>query len=167
MTWEELYITYSDRVHRYIYILTGNNEVAEDLTHDTFIRVEKAIMRFRGDSQKYTWLISIARHVTYDYLKRRKRIRFIPLRTSFIDISYEMPDDIVQKGETTTTLYKAIKSLKLSYQEVLLLRKIEELSIEETATVLGWSISKVKSTTSRAMKALEKALKMEGGHHNV
>ncbi|MGG1833286.1 sigma factor-like helix-turn-helix DNA-binding protein [Cytobacillus firmus] len=69
------------------------------------------------------------------------------------------------KGEKVTLLYEAIRHLKLSYQEVLILRKIKEFSIKETAEILNWSENKVKITTSRALAALKKELQKRGEIH--
>ncbi|MDG5786069.1 RNA polymerase sigma factor [Evansella sp. AB-P1] len=161
MTWEELYITYSDRVHQYILLMVGNGEIAEDLTHDTFLKVKGTIHQFRGDSSYYTWVISIARHVVYDHWKKKKRIRFLPLKSSHPVIDNKTPEEIVEKGEAVHELYEGIKKLKITYQEVLILRKIEEFSVKETAQALSWSESKVKSTTMRALEALKVELQKD------
>jgi len=47
---EQLYIKYSDSVYNYIFLLVGNKEVSEDLTHDTFVKVKYSLNRFRGES---------------------------------------------------------------------------------------------------------------------
>ncbi|WP_336045984.1 RNA polymerase sigma factor [Solibacillus ferritrahens] len=59
MTWEELYLEYSDAIHNYILLLVGNHEVAEDLTHDTFVKVKYSLNHFRGESSKKTWLFPL------------------------------------------------------------------------------------------------------------
>lgn len=66
------------------------------------------------------------------------------------------------KGEKVTLLYEAIRRLKLSYQEVLILRKIKEFSIKETAEILNWTENKVKITTSRALAPLKKNCRKGG-----
>jgi RNA polymerase sigma-70 factor, ECF subfamily len=66
------------------------------------------------------------------------------------------------KTEGTKKLYEAIFNIKKDYQDVLFLRKINENSIKETAYILGWTETKVKSTTARAFAALKKEmLRME------
>ena len=152
--WEDLYVNYSDKVYKYILLMIGDEETAEDLTHDTFIKVKNSLNGFKGDSSYYTWIISIARNLVYDYWRRKKKIGFIPFSISHQPINKETPDSILQKNEEVLELYKAIKKLKIHYQEVLILRKIQELTLEETAAATGWSISKVKTTTHRAMSAL-------------
>ena len=70
-----------------------------------------------------------------------------------------LPNEIFEKGEELITLYKAITHLKLAYREVLILRKIEGLSIKETAMVLGCTEAKVKNNTTCAIQSLKKIMK--------
>ena len=158
MDWEELYLEYSDSIYNYIFLLLGNKEISEDLTHDTFVRVKFSLNRYRGESSYYTWIYSIARNVTYDYLRRKKIIQFVPFLTSDVRNHQPTPADFLNKKESVQELYFAIKKLKLTYQEVIILRYIHELSIEETAAVLSWSISKVKSKTHIAMRKLKEEM---------
>lgn len=159
---QQLYEEYSDKVYSYLLLLTGKKETAEDLTQETFLKVYKHIHQFNGNSQIFTWLVKIARNVAIDYLRRGNRLRFFALDKFPVQACEPSPVEIIVKGEKTTLLYNAIRSLKLSYQEVLILRKIKEFSIKETAMILGWSENKVKITTSRAMAALKKELKRRG-----
>lgn len=159
---QKVYEDYSDKVYGYLLLLTGKKEVAEDLTQETFLKVYKHMHQFKGDSLMFTWLVKIARNAAIDYLRRMNRLRFFSLEKYTIQASQLSPVEIIVKGEKTSQLYKAIQSLKLSYQEVLILRKIKEFSIRETAEILGWNENKVKITTSRAMAALKKELKRRG-----
>jgi len=142
--------------------LTGKKEVAEDLTQETFLKVYQNLHKFQGKSQIFTWLVKIARNAGLDYLRRRNKFRFFSMDKYPIRANQPSPVEIIVKGERASQLYKAIRSLKLSYQEVLLLRKIKEFSIKETAEILGWSENKVKISTSRAMAALRKELRRRG-----
>lgn len=161
MTWEALYMEYSDRIFRFILLMVGSEEVAEDLTHDTFVRVESALKNYRGNASHYTWLVSIARNVTYDYWRRKKKIRFYSMTKNNGFEAKEMPEELLVKEETVRELYIAINKLKLTYREVIILRKIQSLSIDETAEALGWSKSKVKSTLLRALEALKTELEIQ------
>lgn len=136
----------------------GNKEIAEDLTHDTFVRAKNSLPSFRGDATYFTWMISISRNVVYDYLRRKSKIRFIPFNMEHSNYIYETPEDILLQGEVVTEVFKAINKLKLNYKTIIILRKIQGLSVEESAAALGWSQSKVKSTTLRATEKLKQEL---------
>ena len=155
MDWEELYLHYSDAVHNYIFLIVGSQETAEDLTHDTFVKVKHSLERYKGDASYKTWLFKIARNSTYDFLRRKRLVQFVPFTTSDIEDHQLTPAAYLNNKESSQNLYAAIKKLKLAYQEVIILRYIHELSIEETAAILNWSISKVKSKTFIATKKLK------------
>ena len=155
MDWEELYLQYSDAVHNYIFLIVGNEETAEDLTHDTFVKVKHSLALFKGEASYKTWLFKIARNSTYDFLRRKRLVQFVPFMSTDIEDHQLTPAAYLNEKESTSELYTAIKKLKLTYQEVIILRYIHELSIEETAAVLNWSISKVKSKTFMATKKLK------------
>lgn len=157
-----IYDQYSDKIFGYLLLLTGQKEVAEDLTQETFMKVYQNLHQFNGKSHIYTWLVKIARNTGLDYIRRRDRYRFFSMDKYPLKAKDPSPVEIIVKGEMTSNLYKAIQSLKMSYQEVLILRKIKEFSIRETGEILGWSENKVKITTSRAMNALKKELRRRG-----
>ena len=155
MDWEKLYLQYSDTVHNYIFLIVGNQETAEDLTHDTFVKVKHSLERFKGNASYKTWLFKIARNSTYDFLRRKRLVQFVPFTSTDIEDHQLTPVAHLDNKESSQDLYAAIKKLKLAYQEVIILRYVHELSIEETAAILNWSVSKVKSKTFIATKKLK------------
>ncbi|MCA1318303.1 RNA polymerase sigma factor [Bacillus tianshenii] len=153
-----IYEQHSDRVYSYVYA------VAEDLTQDTFVKVYKKLYTFKGDSSVSTWVFSIARNKTIDYIRRKQRLAFFSIGKKGYTDPNPTPVEIVEKGEAVERLYASINQLKLEYREVIILRKIKELTIKETAEVLGWKEEKVKLTTSRAYAALKKLMIEEDTH---
>lgn len=152
---EEIYEQHAELVYRYIFLLVRNKEIAEDLTQDTFIKVFQHFHRFNQLSSLNTWIIKIAKNTTYDYFRKTKW-------TSLFTNDREAPDSIQTSSaedkmiikSDIETLYQALKQLKRDYQEVLILRKINEFSTKETALILGWSENKVKTKLARALKKL-------------
>lgn len=71
------------------------------------------------------------------------------------------PEDHIQKQADTQTLWNHINQLKDSYRDVLILRDIQELSYEEIAEILNWTLSKVKTTLHRARLELKRMLHCE------
>jgi RNA polymerase sigma-70 factor, ECF subfamily len=159
---EQIYMDHSDKIFSYIFLLVKDNGVAEDLTQDTFIKVYKSFEDFKGDSSIYTWIIKIARNTTIDYLKRKNRFAFFRINQFRLDSKESSPPEILLKNENVKILYDAIKSLKLNYQEVIILRKIKGFSIKEVSTILDWDETKVKNTTTRALAGLKKELMKRG-----
>lgn len=160
---EQIYIAHSDSIYRFIYIYVRHHEIAEDLTQETFYRAYKNFHAYKNEASLSTWLRKIARNATYDYFRRKKVIQFFSLgREEYIDFHNDSPEFQYLKSEETKKLYDTILSLKKDYRDVLVLRKLNEISIKETAFILGWTEAKVKSTTARAMAALKKGLN-DGG----
>lgn len=160
---EQFYEQYSDAIFKYIFMLVGKKETAEDFTQETFYRAYKQFETFQEQASIQTWLRKIARNLVYDHYRRKRIIQFIPFLSQHEQQDTQLlPNEIVEKGEAIVAVYRALSKLKLEYKEVIILRKIEGLSIKETANLLGWTEVKVKNATACAMQALKKELD-EGG----
>ncbi|WP_102274044.1 RNA polymerase sigma factor [Cytobacillus massiliigabonensis] len=157
-TFEQLYKEYSDKIFSYIYLLVNDKEDAEDLTQDTFIKVYRNLDKLYGKSNLFPWLFSISRNVTLDYFGKKSLLTTFSLDKYQFESNQQTPLELIMKGERMNILYEAIHNLHLSYQKVLILRKIKELSIKETAEILNWNENRVKITTSRAIAALKREL---------
>ncbi|MFJ7971756.1 RNA polymerase sigma factor [Psychrobacillus sp. NPDC096389] len=167
MGMEELYKEHSDRIYNYIYLLVRHKECAEDLTQETFYKAYKGLDSFNKQASTATWLLKIARNVTYDYFRRKRVIQFFTFdKEHDLEINAMSPESRFEQKEQLAKMYDALSKLKKDYQEVLLLRKIQECSIKETAYILGWTEAKVKMKMTRALVALKKEFHQEGGHTN-
>lgn len=159
---EQDYAQYHDNIYRFIYFLTFDEALAEDLMQETFIRAHNARQSFRGQSNTLTWLRTIARNIVYDDMKRKKILQFITFKKHHQPISVELtPEQLLDVKENTHKLYEAIANLKFEYRAAIVLRKIEELSIKETAEILGWNEAKVRNNTERGLKQLQKWMRGE------
>jgi len=152
-----IYEAYYSTIYRYLFYLIRHETTAEDLTQETFVRFINATLDFKDDAHRLAWLRKTARHLAYDHLRRQKIIKWLPLLTqdeptTTCSLTY------LEKQQDAYHLYEALNELKTSEREVIILRKIEELSIKESAQLLGWSESKVKNTQARALVTLRKIL---------
>ena len=157
---EEHYELHSDQIYQFIYFMTFDKALSEDLMQETFIRAYQAAHTYRGDANVLTWLRSIAKNCTFDTLKRKSVRYFLPFdvmpEPKEVSLSAE---DLAHIEEDKRGLYQAISRLKYDYRAVIILRKIEELSIKETALILGWNEAKVRNNTERGMKKLQEIMK--------
>ncbi len=69
---EEIYVEYFDTVNRYLFCLTHNNDISEELTQETFCRAVKKIDTYKGECKISTWLCQIAKNLWYDYCRKNK-----------------------------------------------------------------------------------------------
>ncbi|WP_078554368.1 RNA polymerase sigma factor [Bacillus alkalicellulosilyticus] len=158
----EWYSCYSIDIFKYIYLLINDYQQAEDLTQETFVRAYKNYDSFEGRSNPKTWLFSIARNITFDYLRKKKTINVIKELLKRKSVTSPLPEETLQVKEESDYLVTAINKLKKSHRDVIILRKIKGFSIRETSEVLNWTESKVKSTLPRALLSLEKEIQKGG-----
>ena len=154
-----MYEEYSEAIYQFIYFLVGDDELAKDLTQETFEKAIKNVSSFRQDASDKTWLTKIARNVVYDHFRRKKILKFIPLLKQHeqIEITY-VPEKWLETKDDHYQLYEALGKLPHHYREAIVLRKIEGFSIKESANILGWNEVKVRNATERGLKKLYELL---------
>lgn len=156
------YEEFNESIFKFIFMMVQDYQLAEDLRHETFIKAFVNYHSFREESSPKTWLYRIAHNVTIDSLRKRKPIILLKNAFQLQKDSSKLPHEHLELKEDLNELYHALSSLKESHRKVIILRKIKEFSIQETALILGWSESKVKSTLFRAIQTLEKDMLKEG-----
>ncbi|OGH69789.1 MAG: hypothetical protein A3C90_02065 [Candidatus Magasanikbacteria bacterium RIFCSPHIGHO2_02_FULL_51_14] len=154
----ELYDGYVERIYRFIYFKISNREEAEDLTSDVFLKLWNYLIDDRSrrpDVKSVSGLAyAIARNTVVDWYRDRAKKQEQALIEELVEPAAA---DIVEKLHTAydaDQLLRVIKTLKQEYQEVILLRFIEELSITEIADVIGKKKTAVRVTLHRAVKKL-------------
>ncbi|MGD6775647.1 RNA polymerase sigma factor [Sutcliffiella horikoshii] len=146
-------------VYRFLICFSGNQNDAEDLTQEVFIRVLKNLPNFNCTNNLKTWIFSIAKHVAIDHYRKRKFATIF--REGFfkqLESNNKKPDEEYEINEMKELVHDAISKLKPSYRAVVILRGINEFSIKETSDILKCSESKVKVDYHRALKILKNQL---------
>ncbi len=139
--------------------MTGNREVALDLTQETFFAAFRDLRRFRGESSFSSWLYRIASNKSLNYLKRKKILSFVPIIGSPAESeSYEMNDGTDQQ-ELKNKIAEAVNLLPPKQKLVFNLRFYEQMPFGEIAAVLKKSESTVKTNYQKALEKLKPALK--------
>lgn len=167
----ELVKPYERRVYLTAMALLRNEAEAQDVAQEAILKAFTHLRQFRGESRFSTWLIQIT--VNEARMRRRKQHAelFEPLDESrgegaeeapytprdFADWR-EIPSEALEKSEFRTILAKAVASLGQKYREVFLLRDVEHMSIEETASALSISVASVKTRLLRARLMLRDIL---------
>lgn len=133
---EEVYIKYFEIVYKYLFCLTHNADLAEELAQETFFKATMKIHTFKEDSKVSTWLCKIAKNLWYNEIRHNKKINII----EFDDIRYiidneDIVDTIISKEEKEQ-VYKKIKTLDSTTREVMNLRIIGNLSFKEIGNIL-------------------------------
>jgi RNA polymerase sigma-70 factor, ECF subfamily len=151
---------YQYRLFRYLVYITGNQERAEDLFQETWIRVLERGHQYDGKSKFEAWLFAIARHLVIDW-QRQKKVQSLdaltnPEQGAPMEFAGEDPSPLrlVLNQESEANVQALLTKLPAIYREVLLLRFQEELGLAEIAGVLAAPISTVKSRLYRGLEEL-------------
>lgn len=154
----ELYARYQRVLFSYLLQLTPDYGLAEELLQDTLVAVWKSAQGFEGRSSVLTWLIGVARRQAHNTLRQRR----IPLanlsEVETMPASDLEPEEAALAGVARAELTEAFHRLAPVHREVLVLTFVQELSYQETATILNVPLGTVKSRLSNARRALRAIL---------
>ncbi|ARU62240.1 hypothetical protein CBW65_15415 [Tumebacillus avium] len=147
---EGLFALYADEIYRYARYTLQDHAEAKDVVQEVFFRAFQRWDSFRHDSSYKTWLLTIARNYMYDLLRKKKT------RLRVLTQWFTRQEDIhpLAGVEERMVLEESLALLKESYRQVIILRHVQELSVAETAEVLGWTEGKVRTTLHRALHKL-------------
>ena len=167
---EKLVLRYKRRVFAIAQRITNNHEDAEDVVQDCFHKAFLHLHGFQERSQFSTWLTRIAMNEAFMLLRRRRGVlEVLPDGTDdggisvsevFVDQS-PTPEESCWRRERAELLSAAINRLGPKIRRTILLRNIEERSLEETAEILGTSIGIVKSRLFQGRRKLRGTLNPE------
>lgn len=157
-------------LYRYGYRLLGNKTDAEDAVQDALLAAYKHLNQFRGDAQLSTWLTTIVINCARMQLRRRSRYIHVSLDSrigedqeySLSDILVDhrpSPEDECYRSRLNERLMKSAERLSPTLRRTFYLRYVDNLSIRETARVLGVPAGTVKAQTARARAKLLKAMR--------
>lgn len=154
-----LYDCYQPRIYRFILVKVDRSEEAEDLTHQVFLKAWQNIADYKHRGFPFSsWLYRIARNQVIDYYRTKKA------ETDLEQVDKEFsagPAAAYLKFEKNWDLervWKALKQLEPSHQEVIVMRFIDDLSIKETAAAIRKSQGAVKLLQFRALNKLREII---------
>ena len=158
-----LYDHYHLPVYRFLYHRTGSAALAEDLTADTFVRALRAIETFRWQGRDFgAWLMTIARNLALDHFKaKRTRSEWATDELPEGDERTPGPEQSVIDGIVHGMVREALLALPADQRECVVLRFLNQLSIAETAAVLGRSPGAIKQLQHRGIRNLTKLVPVD------
>lgn len=150
-----LFDKYADKIYRFIYYKVVNKELAEDLASQCFLKAWEQISTGQKVKTFQAWVYRIARNLVVDYYRTREREE-LPLiyQDDAEDETAELkfnPEENLNSEE----LEKLLLSLKSEIREIVILKYVEELSINEIAKIVEKSAGNVRVILHRALKELQ------------
>jgi|SRR5947209_7077645 len=158
---------HSGPVFRLTFRMTGNEQDAEDLVQETFLRAYKQIGRFDGRASFGTWLHRIAVNCSLDLLNARKVRRRLEPGTTDTDFSDWLdrvavdtpsPERLTHSNQIASLLRHALRRLSPPERAAFILRHYEGCNVEEIASALGVRQNAAKQAVFRAVQKLRRAL---------
>ncbi len=163
----QLFDTYSDKLYRLAVGLLQDEDEAEEVVQESFLRLFEHLDRFEGRSKLGTWLYRVAYNRSIDMLRRRRSTAVtvsefdesaaMPIPALFIDWK-NVPDRFLMLAEVKEKLEEAIAALPEKLRAIFILREIDELSTQESADILGIKTSAAKVRLHRARLLLREEL---------
>ena len=154
-----LYDYYQPKIFRFVLIKVGRREEAEDLTHEVFLSAWKNIEAYKNLGFPFSsWLYKIARNQIADHYRTTKNeVRLENIDPEYFVAPASVQIDLGEKMEMEKVRL-AIAKLKPEYQDVIIMRFVEDVPIKETAAALDKSEGAIKLLQHRAIKELKKIL---------
>ena len=164
---ESAVLPYLDAAYTLARYLTRNEQDAQDVVQDAYLRALEYFDSFRGEGETSAraWLLAIVRNTAYS----RRRRHSDALTTEFDETQHsdavadDNPEDALLRSDAKETLARALDRLAPEFREVIVLRELEGLSYKEISAVAGVPVGTVMSRLSRARTRLQEALRKEEG----
>ena len=159
---EEIYKKYAKIVYKYVFCLTGNKDVTEEIVQETFLVAVKDINKFRCDCKISTWLCQISKYIWYKRLKKEKRLKEVSLEEIKDNIQFEETlEEKLYKKEIKFKILKQVQKLDKEVKDVMYLRLLGNFKFKEIAQIMGKSVDWAKVTFFRGKKKIKEGLKDE------
>ncbi len=168
---EVLVETYETRMYNTAVRMVSNSEDAMDIVQDVFVKVYKALPRFRGDSKFSTWIYRICVNTSLDHLRKRKKVQIYSLDAPIILSDSEVQRQVEDLEKNTEKVVETrllgekvldiLNDLDFHYRVVLILCDVQGYSYQEISEILNISLGTVKSRIHRARNIVRKLIDEE------
>ncbi|MDM5318333.1 RNA polymerase sigma factor SigW [Fictibacillus sp. b24] len=160
---------FKDKIYRHCFRMVGNGHEAEDLAQETFLRAYRNISKYNNEYKFSTWIFRIATNLCIDRLRKKKPDYYLDAEVPGTDganmysqLSTEepLPEEVVTENEQWNELQAEIMKLPEKYRTAILLKYVEDLSLEEISQIMDIPVPTVKTRIHRGREALKKVFQM-------
>ena len=157
-----LYERYRPSVFSYIYYRVSDQESAEDLTADVFLRMLTKLDTYVHKTRPVlAWLYTIARNLVIDHYRNNGKVHAVSLDEAVIASEHGHPGKVVQERLDQECLKRALEQLTEEQRQVILLKFIDGRENSEVAEILGKNERAIRSLQHRALVTLQKVMEQE------
>lgn len=159
---DSIYIKYGKMLYKYVFCLTGNEDITEEIVQETFLVAVKDINKFRNECKISTWLCQISKYIWYKKLKKEKLKKEIPLsileNTLYIEETIE--ENFLNK-EKKIQLFKKIQEFDEDTKNVMYLRIFGNFEYSEIAEIMNKTSNWARIVFFRGKQKLKEDLENE------
>ncbi|MFQ9264955.1 MAG: RNA polymerase sigma factor [Clostridia bacterium] len=152
---ENIYNKYANSIKHYIFCITKDIGLAEDIMQETFVVAINQINKFRGDCEISVWLFSIAKKILYKKTKKNSIYNMVPIDEFELADNISIEEDCINK-DNKLKLFEALQKLDPNTREVMYLRLTGDLTFKEIGKILNRTESWAKVTFFRGKQKLIK-----------
>lgn len=166
----EIVNLYQEKLYSISFRMLYNKQEAEDVVQDTFLRVYKNLTKYDHHMKFSTWIYRIATNLCIDRLRKRKPNYSLDAESSeregldgysMIPSDHRTPESELILTETQKIIHQAIESLPVKYKSVMILRYLQDLSLQEIGEILDMPITTIKTRVHRGREFLRKKLEQK------
>ncbi len=164
LAWEALVRRYQRRVFAVAYHYMRNREEARDMAQEVFVKIYQQLGRYEVGKKFLPWMLSVARNACIDQLRKRKARP--PLQDVSIDDRPHLatggptPEEEMEEDSRRRLLYRALARMSDANREIILLKEIQGMRLEEISRLLALPLGTIKSRSSRARVELATKLRV-------
>jgi RNA polymerase sigma factor (sigma-70 family) len=161
-----MYAAHHAEIYAYLCRMLRNDELAADLTQETFVKAYRAFDTLADHNRARAWLYQIAGRTALDELRRRKIVRFVPW-TGESRGSAASAEDLVLRSRLSAELERALMRIPPRQRQALLLAELNDMTGLELADALGVSHVAARALLTRGRESLRQALAAERAHSAI
>jgi len=154
----KIYDQYINKIYRFIFLKVNSQEIAQDLTSETFLRGWESFKNGNKIENPQAFLYKVARNLVTDYYREKAKTQVVS--AEFVPVADPRPglDERVMLGSDLEVVRRALAILKEDYQNVIIWHYLDDLPIQEVAEMMGRTEETTRVLLHRALKALRQKL---------
>ena len=161
INFEDMYQRFFKDVYLFVFSISKDRQIAEDITQETFFKALKEIKHFRGDCSVKSWLCQIAKNLYISHMRKKGAISFEDMDVVLNQVSgTNIEREYIQK-EDALSVYKVLHLLNEPYKEIFLLRTLGDLSFKEIGDIFHKTESWARVTYHRARLKIQESLEQK------
>ena len=157
---EKIYKKYSEIVYKYVFCLTGNEDITEEIVQETFLVAVKDINKFRGECKISTWLCQISKYIWYKKLKKQKKEIPLDILKNRLFVDETIEENFCNK-EIKIQLLKKIQNFDEDTKNVMYLRIFGNFEYNEIAEIMNKTSNWARVVFFRGKQKLKEELENE------